>query len=265
MHSKEKNNWSEPARAWFASQGSPAAFTRGAIKTKCEELAGRRFSVEEVMTNINKWERDGLARKARSGLWLNIGKKPAGKLDDLLGLARPGSVASMHSILGACGAHHNPSVMAFGVLPGKDCSELGSLDTKAGRMRFFTLPQKFFEQEDWLVGGARHARFKPEKALLDWIWLGQAPTCEMAQPNQRDIDLDKLDLGKAEGWARSLGMPSELASWLHSHPHSNEQAKLVIQRAKADGHEIRAELSAKMASGLPTSVRDKARDRGLAR
>lgn len=219
------------------------------------------------MTAIRHMEKEGVLKKARKGLWLNSSRKPAGRLEDVLSKFQIGSVASLHSVLGKSGAH-NPSVMAFGVSPHDgDPRELMRLPTRLGEVRVYGLPKKFFDggaRAPWRSKDAPYASFVAEKALLDWIYLGKSEHCHLPEPNPSDVDLDMLDLAKADSWARDLNMADKLAGWLERHPRPNEQAKGIIERAKQDGLFFESKLAQRRES-KGQSIWDMARARGMAR
>lgn len=264
MGRAKDREWRGRAVAWLAGEAAPAALTMASLRAGCSKAAGAPVGEGALRRAIADWERSGALRKARKGAWINAAGNTRGRAEDLLALARPGSVASLHSALGMAGAHRSPSVMAFGVCraPDGEGAEMGALHTAAGQLNFYGLPERFFERgRGWTVQGPRHARFAPEKALLDWIWLGSAAGA-IPQPSHMDIDLDKLDLRKAEAWSDALSMRDKFAAWLAAHPKPNEQALGVLAKAREDGLSMGAKLAARRAS-LGGPIRDRARARGL--
>lgn len=269
MVQTKAGQWIPRAREWLQSASSPSALTMADIRNACCIAAEGPASEADAKQAAKHWEAAGLLRRVRKGVWLNAQRKPAGTLDDVLSLARAGAVNSLHSVLGACGAHNNPSIMAFGVCPSDEPPrELAGVSTRLGQMRFFALPRAFFEDPShggsWRAPSKRPA-FAPEKALLDWIFLGRAETCSLPEPNPSDIDLDMLDLGKAAKWAKQLSMGDKLASWLARHPEPNEQALAVMARAREDGFAAGARAASASRALRGPSIRDRARARGLAR
>ena len=115
------------------------------------------------------------------------------------------------------------------------------------------------------MSGSRDARFVPEKALLDWIWLGNSEACPLLEPNPRDIDLDKLDLGKVGEFAKNLEMSDRFAHWLAKHPNPNKQAKEILNKTAFHKNDNIAFKLAKRRIPVVQSVRDRARARGLSR
>lgn len=268
MAQKKDAEWTARALEWLRSQEAPSAMTIADVRTACCIAAQQAVSYADVKHAVKQWESTGSLKKVRKGVWLNAEKKPAGALDDVLALARPGAVNSLHSVLGACGAHNNPSIMAFGVCPSDEPPrELPGVSTRLGQMRFFSLPEAFFEEAGaggpWRASSKRPS-FAPEKALLDWIFLGRAESCSLPEPNPSDIDLDMLDLRKAATWAKQLRMGDKLATWLSRHPEPNEQALAVVARAREEGLAVEARAALARDRKAPT-MRDRARARGLAR
>jgi hypothetical protein len=67
--------------------------------------------------------------------------------------------------------------------------------------------------EDRLDLDVSYARATPEKALLDWIYLGASPRTKLSGP-PLDIDLDKLKMPRLRRLAKAMDLGTALASYL---------------------------------------------------
>jgi hypothetical protein len=59
-----------------------------------------------------------------------------------------------------------------------------------------------------------HVRATPEKALIDWLYLGLSSRSKRTMPPRADIDIDLLDKRKLRRLASSAHLRSELEGWL---------------------------------------------------
>lgn len=261
---KKQEAWVTDQAQKLASADALRALALAQVQAFGIVFSGSPVSEEAARDALRSWEAAGWVKKARRGLWLNALSRPAGSVEDLLSLARPGAVASLHSVLGSCGAHNNPSVMAFGVRPAAAgvARDAGRVSTLFGDLCFYELPERFFGEE-WMSSASAQPSFAPEKALLDWIYLGAHPKTKLPEPNPADIDLEALDLGLAAAWAQKLRLRAELSDWLGRHPEPTEKSLELVRLAREEG--LSVVRHPKLAAGEGHSQRERARARGLAR
>ena len=256
---------------WLTNPASPSVLSKEALFLAFNEHAPQTETYHQFKSAIRWLEKTHALRKVRNNIFLNTSKKPSGRLDDLVSYANTKAIVSLHSSLGSSGVHHNPSIMSFGVYPAsidKAGREHSDTPTRIGHLKLYALPEHFFDQDQdysWISEGHRHARFIPEKALLDWIWLGNHQDSSLPEPNPCDIDLDKLDLNKVGFFAHKLAMDDSFTSWLSRHPSPNEQAQEIIGKHKKTYPEpLPINIHHKRIHQTMT-LREKARARGLAR
>ena len=58
----------------------------------------------------------------------------------------------------------------------------------------------------------KYPRATPEKALLDWLYLGASKYSKIAGP-PLDLELKRLDAARLRRLARAMGLTEELAAW----------------------------------------------------
>lgn len=263
MKKQTSPEWSREALAWLSRDNAPRALSLADIQAAAEAATGNAVDKRSARAAAKAWAADGSLRPVADALWLNGVCRPRGRLEDALGALSPGAVSSLHSVLGSCGAHNNPSVMAFAVEPRDGpATPARVVSTPLGDMRLLALPRAFFEPppgESWRSSTASFPSFVPEKALLDWLYLGSQEAARQPGPNPADVDLSMIDLDKAGAWASGLGLSCQLADWLRRHPEPTAQSRAIVER------EPRGEASASSAKDAEGALRQKARDRGLSR
>ena len=106
------------------------------------------------------------------------------------------------------------------VVPIRDGVAPSSRPVKAERIefRFHAMPIRFLDEragalEDRLDLDVVYARATPEKALLDWIYLGASPRTKLSGP-PLDIELDKLNMPRLRRLAKAMGLGTALAGYL---------------------------------------------------
>jgi hypothetical protein len=90
--------------------------------------------------------------------------------------------------------------------------------TSAGTFRFFAMPARLVDERAGQLEDIRDLRFDypratPEKALLDWIYLGKSPRSRMTRP-PFDLEVEALDAAKIERLAQNMGLERPLADWM---------------------------------------------------
>jgi hypothetical protein len=95
--------------------------------------------------------------------------------------------------------------------------QIGDRVTLAGTFRFFAMPARLVDERAGRLEDVRDLRFDyprttPEKALLDWIYLGASPRSRMTRP---PFDLEFTDLNKPrlKRLAKAMEMTPLLEQW----------------------------------------------------
>jgi hypothetical protein len=92
--------------------------------------------------------------------------------------------------------------------------------TAAGTFRFFAMPARLILYgevsdcaEDILDARFDYPRATPEKALLDWIYLGASPRSRLTRP-PLDLDLAGLNRRRLLRLAKNMGLTQALDDWM---------------------------------------------------
>jgi hypothetical protein len=174
--------------------------------------------------SVFKWIREqvagGMLQPVTRGLYLNLMASPRPSAADAAAFIRSGAVVSLQTVLGEAGVTNNYSDIVTSVVSHGASYRPSVRPVRAGRMefRFHALPDRLVDAragapEDRLDSEAKHTRSTPEKALLDWIYLGESPRTKIARP-PLDTDLDRIDKRRLRRLAKAMGLIRPLNSYL---------------------------------------------------
>ncbi|MBW3567789.1 MAG: hypothetical protein KY410_07510 [Proteobacteria bacterium] len=164
----------------------------------------------------------GALQPVQRGLYLNCLRARPGTLADAVPWLQRDAIVSLNTVLGDAGVLNNPSRVVTAVVPidpgAPPPSRLGRRQTKAGVAHFYGMPRAILEAgalEDRLEDNpnADHIRATPEKALVDWLYLGASPRSRRPLPPRGDIDLEMLDQKRLVRLARAAGVKDVLEKW----------------------------------------------------
>jgi hypothetical protein len=96
---------------------------------------------------------------------------------------------------------------------------LGRRRTRAGTIHFFGVPRRVLEAgspDDSLETASRyeHVRATPEKALVDWLYLGHSPHSKRTLPPRSDMDMELINVPRLRRLATAVGIRNDLEAWL---------------------------------------------------
>lgn len=102
--------------------------------------------------------------------------------------------------------------------PGWPNPQIGDRVTAAGTFRFFAMPAHLVDERAGRLEDTRDLRFDyprttPEKALLDWIFLGASPRSRMTRP-PFDLEIEALNTPRLRRIAKSMKIIPLLDDWL---------------------------------------------------
>ena len=153
------------------------------------------------------------------GLYLNQLAAPRPLAAEAVGFIRTGAIVSLQTVLGEAGITNNFPDLMTSVIP-HDRGHVASVrPVKAAdiEFRFHSMPARLLneqagELEDRLEVDFKYPRATPEKALLDWLYLGASPYSKIAGP-PLDLETDQLDASRLRRLARSMELVDELKAW----------------------------------------------------
>lgn len=183
---------------------------------------GRDVPVSTLTYWIRQARDNEELRPVQRGLYLNRLRRRAPNVADAVPWLVPDAVVSLNTVLGDAGVLNNPVKVVTAVVPidaGRPPPSLGRLRTGCGTFHFFGLPRRILEagrvrdrldtSEIW-----EHARATPEKALLDWLYLGHSPRSRRTPPPRTDIDTAMLDHPRLSRLANEMNLRATLDTWL---------------------------------------------------
>lgn len=185
-------------------------------------LADRR--TVPARNTIFKWIRaqveSGALRPVTRGLYINQLASPRPAAAEAAAFVRGGAIVSLQTVLGEAGVTNNyPDIITCVVPHGPDHSP-SVRPVRANRIeyRFHALPSRLLdsragELEDRMNLDVRYPRATPEKALLDWLYLGASPRTRVSLPPP-DIDLGLLDTNRLERLAEATGFQLQVKQYL---------------------------------------------------
>jgi len=185
-------------------------------------LADRRKP--PARNTLFSWVREqtnsGALRPVTRGLYINQLARPQPSAAEAAGYVRSGAIVSLQIVLGEAGVTNNYSDVVTCVLPQHPNHRSSVRPVRAERIefRFHAMPARLLDAragalEDRMDLDVKYPRATPEKALLDWIYLGESPRTKISGP-PLDINLKQLDSHRLRRLARKMGLDKELKAYL---------------------------------------------------
>lgn len=219
--------WQEQLEKRLSERDAPAVLTRNLLERFARSalvspMNGDSIPKSSLSYRIRQLTDAGKLEPVQRGIYLNrLRRKPVSLADAVPSLQRD-AVVSLNTVLGDAGVLNNPSRIVTAVAPinrgAPPPSRLGRRKTKAGTVHFFGIPRDILEAgkpEDRLepIEAYDHVRATPEKALIDWLYLGFSPRSRRTLPPRGDIDMDMLDSRRLVRLAKAARLTEELDAW----------------------------------------------------
>jgi hypothetical protein len=185
-------------------------------------LADRRKRA--ARNTVFKWIRDqteaGVLRPVTRGLYLNQLARPQPTAAEAASFVRSGAIVSLQTVLGDAGITNSYSDIVTSVLPvrGGVAQSSRPVVANGAEYRFHAMPVRLLndeagELEDRMNLEVLYPRATPEKALLDWIYLGNSRRTKLAPP-PLDVDLDGVDKRRLKRLADRMHLSAQLNDYL---------------------------------------------------
>jgi hypothetical protein len=170
-----------------------------------------------------RWVREqvasGVLRPVTRGLYLNQLAAPRPTADEAAGFIRTGAIVSLQTVLGEAGITNNFPDVVTSVVP-HERGHVPSVRTVRAadiEFRFHSLPARLLDDragqlEDRIDLDVKYPRATPEKALLDWLYLGESPYSRIAGP-PTDVEIERLSGARLRRLARSMELTERLKAW----------------------------------------------------
>lgn len=163
----------------------------------------------------------GKLNKVRAGIFLNAAGHASVSPAAAAGFIRRSAVSSLSWVL-----EQNWILNNFGevitctvpMAPGLQVPNLSTVKTPYGTFHFRALPWRLHELdalavEDWRDNRYAHPRATPEKALCDWLYLGQSPRSPLRTP-PLDLDYEKFNKARLRRIVSAMQIKDAFNAWL---------------------------------------------------
>ena len=165
--------------------------------------------------------RSGKLKKIRAGIFVNAVGHTSASPAAAAGLIRRSAVPSLSWVLEQHWILNNISdaiTCTLPMAPGLQVPNVGAVRTPYGNFQFRAMPWRLHELaglpvQDWRDNQYTHPRATPEKALADWLYLGQSPRSTLRAP-PLDIDLPKLHKARLARIVKAMGIAPVFEAWL---------------------------------------------------
>jgi hypothetical protein len=173
---------------------------------------------------VFKWIRDqtdaGVLRPVTRGLYLNQLARPQPTAAEAASFVRSGAIVSLQTVLGDAGITNSYSDIVTSVLPvqARVAQSSRSVVANGIEYRFHAMPARLLndeagDPEDRMDLDVLYPRASHEKALLDWIYLGDSPRTKLAPP-PLDIDVQRLNKRRLNRLADRMKLSRHLEEYL---------------------------------------------------
>jgi hypothetical protein len=202
---------------WLRRLGAPRVLTAPMLVRIVDSLRPgiSRRTVSNLAAEMVK---DGRLEKVRRGLYLNLWIAEPPSIAEAAQYVRSGAIVSLHTVLGDAGVLNNYTHDVWCVVPlmrGVPQTSLRSVHLEDGRMFVFHgIPEMrlFGPKREHLLDTVLYPRATLEAALCHWIYLWQSPRSSFTKL-PFDLDLEDVDLKRAERIARAMGIAKAFAAW----------------------------------------------------
>ena len=170
----------------------------------------------------------GLIKPVRRGLYLNALAQPPVQPDEAASYLCRGAIVSLQKVLGDAGVLNNFTswVTCIVALPpekkegennpfGFAQPSTGKVETQVGSFSFQALPFLLVYQAgalDDCLEVLPYQRATPEKAFLDWLYLGSTSRSHMTLP-PLDLDFEQLNPARLDRLVKKMGLENALSQW----------------------------------------------------
>lgn len=180
------------------------------------------------VSSLTHWQKSMVKKDKlqpiQRGLYFNRFRSNRVIMADVVPWLHQDAVVSLNTVLGDSGVLNNPVTVVTAIVPidknAPPPARLGRKTTRAGIVHFFAMPRRIVEAgkpRDRLEPTElfNHARATPEKALVDWLYLGLSPRSNRTPPPREDIDVELLDRRKLIRIAAAANLRQEMEQWLN--------------------------------------------------
>lgn len=217
--------WQEKFEQLLGAPEAPPVLTRDLVaRFACSANRNCVIPVSSLTYWLHQLLSRSKLRPVKRGLYLNGFRSRPALLADAIPWFYRDAVVSLNTVLGDAGILNNPSTTLTAVVPIDNNTHpparLGRSTSKAGRLHFFGIPRRILQAGIAAERLEQHDRFEhpratPEKALIDWLYLGSSQRSKRSLPPPHDIDTELLHLARLRRLAAAAGLTQTLERWLN--------------------------------------------------
>ena len=219
---------------------APHVVTTQDLEACLRVSAGARPSAATLTRWVRALTATGALQPVTRGVYLNRLAGPAVHPAEAAQYLRRGAVVSLAWVLERSGALNNFGDTVTCVLPqvpGMAPPKVGERDTTAGPFRFYAMPDRLTAAGSARIDDVQdlhysYPRATPERALLDWIYLGASVRSRLPPP-PLDLQLRGMSQSRLARLAQAMGIAAQLRDW-HARWSAREQASDVRENASAE-------------------------------
>jgi len=219
-----KNSWKLESQKKLLALGAPHVVT-----TQDLEAFGR-FSTDTHKTSgpssasLTRWLRtlteSGALQPVARGVYLNRLAGPSIHPAEAAQFIRRHAIVSLAWVLEQSGALNNfgdTVTCVIPQIPGMAPPKVGERETRAAPFRFYAMPARLIDAGSNHIDDVQDLRYAypratPERALLDWIYLGTSVRSRLPLP-PLDISLHSMRIARIARVAKAMGIDAQWKQW----------------------------------------------------
>ena len=236
-----KNSGRQAVEKALLSLGAPHVVTTQDLEAYAHVSAGTRPPPATLTRWVRALTETGALVPVSRGVYLNRLAGPAVHPAEAAQYIRRGAVVSLAWVLdersGALNNFGDTVTCVVPQVPGMAPPKVGERNSPAGPFRFYAMPDRLMAAGSTRVEDVQdlaysYPRATPERALLDWIYLGASVRSRLPAP-PLDIQLRGMSLARLARLAKAMGMTEKWRHWL-ARWRAHEKSGDVSDNASAE-------------------------------
>ena len=215
-----KMTWKSAVEKALLGMAAPHVVTTQDIEAYAMTSQGFRPPASSLVRLVRSLVETGALQPVSKGVFLNRLAGPAVHPAEAAQYIRRGAIVSLAWVLERSGALNNFGDTVTCVVPqlsGSAPPKVGERDTAAGPFRFYAMPARLVEGGSFRLEDIQDLRYgypraTPERALLDWIYLGTSVRSRLPLP-PLDIQLRGMNQPRLTRLAKAMGMSKNWQDW----------------------------------------------------
>ena len=212
--------WKLAAEARLMNADTPAVLTTAMVQMIATGGLDAPPSRPTFQRWMNELAQTGKLRRVIKGVYINrLGHRDASPAA-AAHWVRARSVVSLSWVLEQAGLTNNFGDTVTCVIPTDPTwpqPQISDRQTDAGMFRFFAMPAHLVDERAGGLADIRDLRFDyprttPEKALLDWVYLGASAHSRLTRP-PLDLDTQPLNQTRLKRLVTRMGMQRQWTDW----------------------------------------------------